>query len=284
MRRRSHSTSAPGPRCAVDGGRVQRLRDVPQVGEPPLAVGAREQAARAASVSVVTASSSAATPRSCSTDCPAPDGGAQLVEQGVGPRPAQLLDGVAEEARERRGAQPGQPRLLQRLQQREPVGATGAPKTLAVPVTTAGTPRAAERRAHRARPGRWCAPAPRRRRGAPAMPSIVARLPSRRGHVGGQVARDQLARRARRSASRAAAASAAPPGWRPAPAPACPRAPRPAAVRPARPSTGCTTIRSSPSAAPAEHRVQRVEQRRVAAVVDRERGVVVGRRGWRRGR
>ena len=115
--------------------------------------------------------------------------------------------------------------------------ATGVPKTLAVPVTTAGTPTAASaartvpacslvRTSTATSPGRTGRAVDRRRAAEQAR------------HVGRQIGDDQLARGPddRHVAPRRGGQARA--GQRPAPAPARRRAPRAAAVRRARPRPG----------------------------------------------
>ena len=76
---------------------------------------------------------------------------------------------------ERRGPQPGQPGLLQRFQQREPLGRDRGAEDARRARHHRGHPHGGERVAHHAAPGRWCARAPRRRPAAPARPSTVRR-------------------------------------------------------------------------------------------------------------
>ena len=262
------------PEVGRGGDRVQRLCDVAQVGEPPLAVGAGEQAAGQPGVG-----GDRLEQRRHATlvqhDCPAPDGGAQLVEQCVGPRPAQLLDGAAEETRERRGPQPGQPGLFEGLQQCEPVGRDRGAEHARRARDHRGHAERRQRRAHRGacslvRTSTATSP------GRTGMPSIVAALPSSRATSAARSATTS-SRAGRRSARLAAAGRQAPPGWRPAPAPGH-------RGRAGQPSSGPRRrdrVHDDPLVAErgaTEHRLQRLEQGLVAAVVGRERGVVLGRR------
>ena len=86
------------PEVRVDGDRVQRLRDVPQIGEPPLAVGAGEQAGGQPGVGGDRLQQRRH-PALVQHPGPGPHGGAQLVEQRIRRRPAQLVDRATEEAR-----------------------------------------------------------------------------------------------------------------------------------------------------------------------------------------
>ena len=136
----------------VDGGGVQGLPDVPDIGEPPLPAEQPPGQAGAGGDRLQQRGDALAVQhrrRRASR---------QLVEQGVsvgpvpvgpvpvGPAPvcsAQLGDRPPEEAGQRRVADPDRPRLLQRVKQRQPLPRGGVPKTLAVPESTAGTPTAA---------------------------------------------------------------------------------------------------------------------------------------------
>ena len=274
MRRRSHSMSAPGPEVRVDGDGVQRLRDVPQIREPPLAVGAGEEAGGQAGVGGDRLQQRRHPPL-VQHPGPGAHGGAQLVEQGIRRRPAQLLDRPAEEARERGGPQPGQPGLFEGLQQREPVGRDG------------GAEDARRARDHRGHPhGREC-PAHRARllvgahehgdvAGLDRHPVDRRRAAEQARHVGRQIGDDQIAggRDERHVPPRRG--GQAPPGRDP-------DAHRRTERRACQASTGPRRgdrVHDDPLVAergPVEHLLQRGEQRLVAAVVDGERGVPLGR-------
>ncbi len=130
MRWRSHSTSAAGPRCASTAA---ACRACPTC---RTSVSRRSPSATPSSrpgrpVPVVTASSSAATPLPCSTAAQrrsvAPSSSSRASASALFPSAplpsgsAQLGDRPPEEAGQRRVADPDRPRLLQRVQQRQPL-------------------------------------------------------------------------------------------------------------------------------------------------------------------
>ena len=200
------------------------------------------------SVSAVTASSSAATPRSCNTTAQlrtvAPSSSSSVSARGPHSsstvRPRKHVSAAAR-SRASRGCSRASSSVSQSA-------ATGVPNTLAVPVTTAGTPCAASA----ARTEALCslvrtstATSP----GRTGMPSIVAALPSRRA--------TSAARSATTSSRAGPTIGTSRRGGVGSPARGATRtrtgasAGAPISRRPARAAaTGCTTIRSSPSAAP----------------------------------
>jgi hypothetical protein len=129
------------PERLLDGGPVQRLGEVPQVGEPPLAAlhaeqpaleagGAAEPLDRGGEAGVGEAAGRVAQQR--------PDLLQRAVRVGV-----ELRGGPAEQRGERGQAHPpGAVRLLERLQQPQPVPAAGVRNTLVAPDSTHGTPAA----------------------------------------------------------------------------------------------------------------------------------------------
>ena len=119
-------------------------------------------------------------------------GGVQAVERSSSaaaravPRPSRSSDDSA-----RRRIRPRVARPFDGLEQPAPVVAASVASTLPTPLTTDGMRRVAQRTAGRARPRRWCAPGPRRPRGASGARSSTDADPAelveqRGGHVVGR--------------------------------------------------------------------------------------------------
>ena len=224
------------------------------------------------------ASNTAATPHFAGVVGPLPDGLGDAVGQRI-TAGGKVFGGLAEEHRRRgRAHHPGAVRLVERLQQGQPVVAGVGGEDVGVAGVDGGDAGVGQRA--RSTPGRPCAsrrspryrrPRPARRRRWPRWPAArrcrrpdpgrCRRAGRRSGSSWFRCGRTSPAvtTRSRNGSLCGAPASRLPWWWA---------------------STSCTTMRGSPSSAPPQHRLQPVDQRGVTAPVGRQ-GLLLARRSRR---